>query len=944
MSGTWITRFRKVIVSVLVFTLILIQVAPLDIEIVQKIGLSFIESYARNGDIAAVSPEYRPAGAEMEQLNVIPNLNYMIQITLDGSNIYGAYKKNTLTQEDQEDIADLGYGVSMIGVSGLGYKVAGVCDGIWHPWDVTIETDTWSNEETYGSTLSWYPLYDENGIAVRYNVDGETGTEEEHRYLSLLTYHFEKETDFTGFAFVARNRNQFPQSGDVYVSSDGVNWTLLGGWDRSALRQEKKDYLFHDAYEDYMVRQDNCIMLGFSLEGVKGNYLRFGFISGHGRNTDDMAYENLTNSPINPITLRELAIFGSEAKVWGQEETLYNGIVLPEGWIIDDLEGEKQFYPAVYGFTSDHTTIKEPKEMPYLKSIEEGGTRPDVIDVTVGRQLFIDDFLVEETELEQNFHTAEKYENNPILFPQEKWERGRYASTVMLDGGVWYDMDEKVFKMWYAPEIGKKLAYAVSTDGIHWEKPALNEDGSSVLELDCDVDISSVWLDYNAPKSERYKMLARVRGRSYPAYLFVSADGIHWERLSTVTPPVEDMTTFFYNPFRKKWILSAKENSGMGRVRAYAETDDFNDAWQGQKQVLWLRPDTADEPDKEWQLQPQVYGFDAVGYESIMIGLFQIWLGPENDYIESHKIVKTLELDMTYSRDGFNWERPDRTPFIEATRQDGDKDKGYLHSTAGGVIVFDDELWFYYSGFSGEYTIGDVTVKGTLIGGTISLAKLRRDGFASLDGSGTVLTRPLTADGGKKYLFVNVDAPEGALRAELIGADGTPVPGYTMEDCLAVSGDTTKSMVSWKGGSDVSFLNGSEFRIRFEQENGKFYSFWLSKDEEGSSDGATAAGLVNAADYEAANTAVVLDAPTEESGEETEGSDPATGAQTVSASEGSNHENESAVQKADENSEDVNSRKESGGFAMLPWIIAAIFIAVVGGICLYRKRKKEKLV
>lgn len=906
-----------------------------------RIGIAPAAAYAKDGTTEGPA-KYRPAGGEMEVLETIPGLDYMIQVSLKGSDIYGKYAKNSLTLEEQADIADSSHGVSLIGVSALGYKVEGVCDGIWRPWDVSIEESSWSKDEVFGSTLSWYPAYGDDGTAVRYNVDGEAGTTEEHRYLSLLTYHFAEEMDFTGFAFVERNKNQFPQAGDVYVSSNGTDWTLLGGWDRSALRQAKKDYLFHDTYEDYMARQENCVMLGFSLAGVKGSYLRFGFTSGHGRNTDDTAYEDLTNSAFNPITLRELAVFGNEKKIWGREETLYNGIVLPEGWIADDLEGKTRFYPAVPGFASDHTTIEEPKEMPYLKAVGEGGTRPDVIDVTVGRQLFVDDFLIEETDLEQNYHTAEKYENNPVLSPQEKWERGRYASTAMMSGGVWYDMEEKLFKMWYTPAIGESLAYATSTDGINWTRPALNEDGSSLLQVDNNIDVSAVWIDYDAPASERYKLLDRVRGRSYPAYLYVSADGINWERLPADTPPVEDKSSFFYNPFRKKWILSAKENVGMGRVRTYAETDDFTDGWQGQKQVLWLRPDTADKPDEEWQLQPQLYGFDAVGYESIMIGMFQIWLGPENDYIEAHKIVKICELEMTYSRDGFNWERPDRTPFIAATRQDGDKDKGYLQPAAGGVIVFEDELWFYYSGFSGEYTIGDVTEKGTLIGGTISLAKLRRDGFASLDGSGTVLTRPLTADGGKKYLFVNVDAPEGTLRAEIIGADGTPVPGYTMEDCLAVSGDTTKSMVSWKGGADVSFLNGSEFRIRFEQENGRFYSFWLSRDEEGGSDGATAAGLVNAADYEAANTVVTIDAAAEETEAETGSSAAADGGQTVSASADGNSGNESEAQTADEDQKSMNGQQETGGPGPLPWIAAAAVIAAICGIGLSRKRKKEE--
>ncbi len=41
--------------------------------------------------------------------------------------------------------------------------------------------------------------------------------------------------------------------------------------------------------------------------------------------------------------------------------------------------------------------------VPYLQS------PPSVIPIDVGRQLFVDDFLIEKTDLERTFHAAEKY-------------------------------------------------------------------------------------------------------------------------------------------------------------------------------------------------------------------------------------------------------------------------------------------------------------------------------------------------------------------------------------------------------------------------------------------------------------------------------------------------------------------------------------------------------
>src|SRR5207302_1391450 len=70
-----------------------------------------------------------------------------------------------------------------------------------------------------------------------------------------------------------------------------------------------------------------------------------------------------------------------------------------------------------------------------------------------------------------------------------------------------------------------------------------------------------------------------------------------------------------------------------------------------------------------------------------------------------------------------------------------------------------DQLYFYVSG-RGK---GRVT----------SLATLRRDGFASIDGDffgGTLTTRPVRFSG--KHFFVNLDAPSGGVWIEVFGENG----------------------------------------------------------------------------------------------------------------------------------------------------------------------------
>lgn len=58
--------------------------------------------------------------------------------------------------------------------------------------------------------------------------------------------------------------------------------------------------------------------------------------------------------------------------------------------------------------------------------------------------------------------------NEPVLIPENNWEKQSVMNPYVL-----YDENEQIFKMWYAagetyePDV---IAYATSTDGIHWNK------------------------------------------------------------------------------------------------------------------------------------------------------------------------------------------------------------------------------------------------------------------------------------------------------------------------------------------------------------------------------------------------------------------------------------------------------------------------------------------
>ena len=92
---------------------------------------------------------------------------------------------------------------------------------------------------------------------------------------------------------------------------------------------------------------------------------------------------------------------GQEAAKPGEATTsrvLYNGIAVAKPWPPREPLAAEPVTPA------------------YLKS------RPEVVPIDVGRQLLVDDFLIERTTLRRTFHQAQYYEHNPVLKPDQPWE------------------------------------------------------------------------------------------------------------------------------------------------------------------------------------------------------------------------------------------------------------------------------------------------------------------------------------------------------------------------------------------------------------------------------------------------------------------------------------------------------------------------------------------
>ena len=81
-----------------------------------------------------------------------------------------------------------------------------------------------------------------------------------------------------------------------------------------------------------------------------------------------------------------------------------------------------------------------------------------------------------------------------------------------------------------------------------------------------------------------------------------------------------------------------------------------------------------------------------------------------------------------FSRDGFHWDRTNRTPFLPVSEHHGDWNWCNVQSCGGCCLIVGDELYFYCSGRTANPRHG-----GKSGVSTTALATMRRDGFASMD-------------------------------------------------------------------------------------------------------------------------------------------------------------------------------------------------------------------
>ncbi|MGH7957132.1 MAG: hypothetical protein ACREH8_08980, partial [Opitutaceae bacterium] len=372
-----------------------------------------------------------------------------------------------------------------------------------------------------------------------------------------------------------------------------------------------------------------------------------------------------------------------------------------------------------------------------------------------------------------------------------------------------------------------------------------------VGNLDFLVSEIAVFKDQNpaCPDDARYKLTTLGLNRKVPdlqrgLLMFKSADGLRWTpmsdkqvitnaRLDCQNVAFWDATRGEYRAYYRYVTLTAEEvdrsdGNLLGRGIKTATSKDFLNWSEGVPLEYPGRP-----PVQLYSNQIQPYyraphlfvGFPMRYLQRDGSDSLRALPDPENRKVRAGDVARygsalTDTLLMT-SRDGLSFQR-----WEEAFLRPGIERPGtwnYAQQCMAWQLV---ETRSALEGAPNELSLYAVEDFWTGKGSALRRYTLRLDGFVSVNApmsGGELVTKPLTFRGSKLALNFSTSAA-GDVQVELQDGAGKALPGFALEDCQTVFGDSVERTVTWKNGGDVSAVAGKPVRLRFVLKDADLYA------------------------------------------------------------------------------------------------------------------------
>jgi len=483
------------------------------------------------------------------------------------------------------------------------------------------------------------------------------------------------------------------------------------------------------------------------------------------------------------------------------------------------------------------------------------------------RYLFLDDTHVDSSrDVRRNFHQLRRVSDEPLIVA----DRPTDQINVTIHGTVLRDTRDGALHMWYTSQRFTKegqiyrICFAQSADGLHWDKPNVG-----VLEIDGETAHNVVANPHDVGESPGTNVIHRPdetnEGRRFRriyqrlcrgTFVAYSQDGIRWDETEDYAFHGRDSSCVFYDMLGRRFVAMTIERPRIGpflrRTPTLATSADF-DTWSDFHTAFQC--DDLDDRLVVERLEKrrailsygigehfheQINNMFSFNYADMIVGLpvmfdccgYDEWKGTPGGR-GSGRDDSVTHVQLAWCRDEAlkDWRRPPaREPFLPIAEPPR-WDSGFVQ-TADSPIRVNNELWFYYSGVDRSqqhpmYTLDDgwKFKQGELQGG-ISAAKLRLDGFASLDADrqgGEVTTKPLTFDG--EMILINAVSYHG-LAADILDETGRVIPGFSADDCIPIRGDSVRHELRFKEAR-LAQLAGRRISLRLGMSGAMLFSVFF---------------------------------------------------------------------------------------------------------------------
>jgi hypothetical protein len=480
------------------------------------------------------------------------------------------------------------------------------------------------------------------------------------------------------------------------------------------------------------------------------------------------------------------------------------------------------------------------------------------LNIGTRRELFVDHLLIDRLDNTQlKLHEPvsggvairiDKLWEGPANGPRAVFEyRGRllmYYRAMTLDPGeesgvLCVAVSEDAGRTWRKPELGR-----VTRAGRRDTNIVADEDGSA-LTID-------TWLDTRpgVPENERVKgiMSQPVSGEKHTAFddpkgpkrlvFWSSADGFTFRKLDPQPDMVSDLrncfdggNTMFWSEVEQQYVLYYRwydDEWGRGRRSMARTTSKDLMTWTPSEPMTY-----GDTPREQFYTNNTQPYFRAP----------HLYIAPAARFMEGRRVVSDAQVEaigLKTSHGHF---------------YGNDCSDAVLLTSRAGSTVYDRTFMetFIRPGLGYGHWVSrtNYPLTGILPAGPdqiqvfvarhymqdswhIERLLLRTDGFASVSApwaGGELVTKPFTFTGGELELNYRTGAP-GFVRVEIQDAAGTPLPGYTLDDCPEIIGDEIERTVAWNGGTDVSRLIGQPVRLRFVMKDADLFALRFQQENQ----------------------------------------------------------------------------------------------------------------